>query len=209
MKSILQEASSVAKAIDKAWHAAGMPEEFTVKVFEIEKKNFLGFVKSPSVISIIYDPRKAFKGQSQKEKELKHSSSQHQPEQSYSHKRDDYHSYRQKKSITKDRPYYKNGYSEENESSQAQQDQGGWQPEMLMDVSRWLKETTEILKVNSRFEHSNYQNILKIDFQGPVLPEIEYEQMLFASLSHLLLQFLKKKYKNQGKSLRILISSSR
>jgi predicted RNA-binding protein Jag len=217
MKSILQEASSVAKAIDKAWHAVGMPEEFTIKVFEIEKKNFFGFVKSPAVVSIIYDPRKVFKGS--KERDSK--PSQHQQEASTSYHKKEEYSYKQKRAISKDRPSYKqnqsNQYNNQHEETityydhqqSSAQDQASWQPEMIMDVNRWLKEMVEILKVESRFEYSTDQNILHIDFNQPVLLEVEYEQMLFASFAHLLLQFLKRKYKNQIRNLRILISSKR
>jgi len=58
MKSMLYEASSVMKAIEKAWAESGHPSEFTVKVLEREEKNFFGFTKKPAVVSIAYDPRK-------------------------------------------------------------------------------------------------------------------------------------------------------
>ncbi len=42
MKSIMEEASSILKAIEKGWNRAGKPQEFTVKVFEEPEHNFLG-----------------------------------------------------------------------------------------------------------------------------------------------------------------------
>ena len=46
MKSIMEEASSVAKAIEKGWQRAGKPQEFTVKVFEEPQKNFIGLTRA-------------------------------------------------------------------------------------------------------------------------------------------------------------------
>ena len=57
MKSMVQEGSSVAKAIDKAWELAGKPSEFTIKVMQVEERNFFGMVKKSAVVSIVYEPR--------------------------------------------------------------------------------------------------------------------------------------------------------
>src|SRR5258708_17435903 len=58
MKSMLHEASSVIKAIEKAWIESGKPLEFTINIHEVEEKNFFGFTKRPAIVSITYDPRK-------------------------------------------------------------------------------------------------------------------------------------------------------
>ena len=52
MKSIMQEASSVAKAIEQAWIAAGKPQEFTVKVFEEAERNFFGLTTKTAKVAI-------------------------------------------------------------------------------------------------------------------------------------------------------------
>ncbi|MBM3893476.1 hypothetical protein FJ365_03710 [Candidatus Dependentiae bacterium] len=57
MKSMLHEASSVAKAIEKAWAESGKPREFTINVLEPGVKNFFGFSKLPAIISITFDPK--------------------------------------------------------------------------------------------------------------------------------------------------------
>lgn len=50
MKSIVQEASSVAKAIEQGWQKAGCPAQFSIKILELPEKNFFGFtVKSAKV----------------------------------------------------------------------------------------------------------------------------------------------------------------
>ncbi len=57
MKSMLHEASSVAKAIEKAWAESGKPREFTINVLEPGVKNFFGFSKLPAIVSITFDPK--------------------------------------------------------------------------------------------------------------------------------------------------------
>ena len=57
MKSMLQEGSTIFKAIEKAWRNCGEPEEFTIKILEYGDKSFFGITKKPAVISINYDTR--------------------------------------------------------------------------------------------------------------------------------------------------------
>ena len=54
MKSIVEEASSIAKAIENGWIRAGKPQEFTVRIFEESEKNFLGFSKKPAKVGFFY-----------------------------------------------------------------------------------------------------------------------------------------------------------
>ena len=56
MKSLVEEASTIAKAIEKAWIAAGKPQSFSIKIFEHPETNFLGFVKKSAKIGIFFEP---------------------------------------------------------------------------------------------------------------------------------------------------------
>ncbi len=55
MKSLVEEASTVAKALEKAWTRAGKPQEFSVKVFEEQETNFLGFTKKSAKVGIFFE----------------------------------------------------------------------------------------------------------------------------------------------------------
>ena len=56
MKSLLQEGSSVMKAIQEAWDKVGKPEEFSIKILKNEEHRFLGITwKNSVVVSISYD----------------------------------------------------------------------------------------------------------------------------------------------------------
>ena len=58
MKSLMEEASSVSKAIENGWTNAGKPKEFTVKVYEEAEKNFFGMTSKPAKVGIFFtEPR--------------------------------------------------------------------------------------------------------------------------------------------------------
>ena len=54
MKSIIEEASSIVKAIEAAWIRAEKPHEFSVKIFEEPEKNFFGMVTKSAKIALIF-----------------------------------------------------------------------------------------------------------------------------------------------------------
>src|SRR5579871_434726 len=57
MKSIMEQASSIVKAIEKAWISANKPKEFSVKIFEQEEKNFFGMTTKPAKIGIFFSEK--------------------------------------------------------------------------------------------------------------------------------------------------------
>jgi len=57
MKSIMEQASSIMKAIEKAWISADNPTEFSVKIFEKEEKNFFGMTTTPAKIGIFFSEK--------------------------------------------------------------------------------------------------------------------------------------------------------
>lgn len=55
MKSLVEEASSITKAIEKAWIRAGQPQSFSVKIFETPEVGFLGFTKKSAKVGIFFE----------------------------------------------------------------------------------------------------------------------------------------------------------
>jgi predicted RNA-binding protein Jag len=56
MKSIMEEASTISKAIENAWNRAGQPQEFTIKILELPKTSFFGLKTSKSAkIALIFN----------------------------------------------------------------------------------------------------------------------------------------------------------
>lgn len=65
MKSLVEEASTITKAVEKAWIRAGKPAEFTVKVFEEPKHNFFGMTTKSAKIAIFFKSSPAAAHQSE------------------------------------------------------------------------------------------------------------------------------------------------
>ena len=57
MKSIMEEASSIFKAIENAWNRAGQPQDFSVKVFEEPQRNFFGMTVKSAKIGLFFDEK--------------------------------------------------------------------------------------------------------------------------------------------------------
>ena len=57
MKSVLHEASSILKAIEKAWEASGKPSEFSVKILEEGERKFFFFSNKPAIVSIAFEQK--------------------------------------------------------------------------------------------------------------------------------------------------------
>jgi hypothetical protein len=57
MKSIIVEASSIAKAVEQGWQKAGQPKEFTIKVFQESQKNIFGLTKESAKIGFFFDDK--------------------------------------------------------------------------------------------------------------------------------------------------------
>lgn len=63
MKSVIHEASSIAKAIEQGWVKAGKPKDFTVKIFEEPQKNFIGFTVKNAKVGIFVEDRQQPRGE--------------------------------------------------------------------------------------------------------------------------------------------------
>lgn len=61
MKSIVHEGSSIAKAVEQGWIKAGKPAEFTIKVLEEAKKNFIGLTTHSAKIALYFDEKRVAK----------------------------------------------------------------------------------------------------------------------------------------------------
>lgn len=56
MKSLVEEASTITKAIEKAWTRAGKPQSFSVKIFENPEVGFLGLTtKKSAKVGIFFE----------------------------------------------------------------------------------------------------------------------------------------------------------
>jgi predicted RNA-binding protein Jag len=201
MKSMLHEASSVLKAIEKAWVDSGKPLEFTIRILEQGEKNFLGMTKSPAIVSIAYDPNRQPKGFTKKEFEQPQKMKQVQVRQKFE-TRDGRGEVRPRQQIQG-----QNQRPPSMPEMRSQQQEDVWTADMVTDIKGLLKESMEHLGVATAYEVKVDRRVLQIMFDQNILASATDERQFFISLSYLLLQILKKKHKRKLRGYHLVINS--
>ena len=228
MKSVLEEGTSVPKAIEKAWVSAGRPEEFTIKVFETDQRNFFGFLKKAAVVTILFDPRKTPQGT----KEAREQSSRRRERGGQQarerrgrdgDKRDGGRDRSRSAQPAKraDRPEQKPRQEQKPQAPKPEQTAAPakqevakkvkeqWTPELIEQMTDELKTVCGMLKIDEPSKVGARGSTLRIEFSKPVIEEVEFERMLFSSFAHLLFQFVKREHRSKLRGLRIALSSGR
>lgn len=215
MKSMLQEASSIVKAVEKAWNEAGKPQEFTIKILEEGEKGFLGLTGGrPAVVSITYQPLKGKKTKIDFEKDL-----MQVDKKSYKQSVQPQKTQKQSSGImgsffgtkTSEKPQNVAVRREQIQQKQKQQQvekEVAWRKEFVDNVNIWLKEIMmHAMGIDITIDVKHDQRILNVFIDKRVFKDFEEEKLFFISLSHLLMQFLKRKYKKKFTNYYLIIHS--
>jgi predicted RNA-binding protein Jag len=218
MKSMLQEASSVLKAVEKAWNEAGNPQEFTIKILEKGEKGFLGLSGGrPAVVSITYQPIRDIRKPRefvQKDAFQKDKRYQQQPKpvtqvaKKPSGILDSLFGKKVEKPQQQQRPQQQKIVQPSSGQPAGQSKRmDAWRKEFVDNVSIWLKEMMQIMGVDVTINFKHDQRILNVFIDKRVFKDSEEEKLFFISLSHLLMQFLKRKYKKKFANYYLIIHS--
>ena len=229
---MLHEASSIFKAIEKAWEQSGKPEIFSIKILEQGKQGFLWFGGRPAIVSITYDPKQ----QSLRSTQNKPHNNQRQQErkqqpQAHSQQRPS-QSLRTPQQPVKHEPLRTVGITPKEKTStparqelrtkntltpnlannpvhhQSLQEQSIWTQELADQVTTWLQEFATIITGSQvPFTVTMENKNLHIAFAQGLLDNKENEKNLFMSFAYLLIQALKKKCKKKLRGFHLLITS--
>lgn len=198
MKSIMEQATSVAKAIEKGWARAGKPQEFTVKVFEEAQKNFFGFTKKPAKIGIFFQepttqPTRHQKDRAQQNTPKKFTATPSQPAKAVPSRQPVTH-HQSERSTTKP----------ENSSTTTP-----WSPELIQTAQEWVKDSLQLMNLSSiSFTTEVDRYALKFHFQKPLMELQEKEKLLFRSWAYLIMQAVRQKFKRPLKGLKVILTSN-
>lgn len=219
MKSIIEEATSVIKAVETAWNRAGNPEEFSIKVFELPHKNFFGITTKKAKIGIFFDEAGIIPvGTVQKEKK-EPAAKKHQPvpamQQTSSQS-----TQRPQKEVRKPvqrktsqpvpaHPVQKEIVEQtvpqekaEEQTTALVMDQ--WTPESAQAVEEWIKNSLSLLGLSeARYTTSMHGAVLQFIFTAPVMEDFSKERQLFRSFIYLIMAFLRNKYKADIRQLKL------
>jgi len=221
MKSIIEQASSIIKAIEKAWNQADNPKEFSIKIFEKEEKNFFGLTTKPAKIGIFYtdkpiiheksvpkprleikEPRPNIKESAPKQAPTLEKSQQDRLEQV----RTEQPHPTQQKPIARPSAPSQNNRSENTPAEKPQRVAAAWNDTMVNSTQTWLKKTLALMGMTAiTFTTEIAGKNLKLTFNQPLLSESAHEQQLFRSFAHLIMSSLRNQYKQEIKDLKVIL----
>jgi len=177
MRSIIQEASSIAKAIEQGWQKAGQPQNFSIKVLELEEKNFLGMIKKPAKIAFFFEevtrPVRELKKQTTPKKRIERKIE------------------KKPKKIVK-KPVKKSPWTDPMINAAKK-----W----TQDVTHMMKFS------HIKYSTTTFKNNIKFHFEAPLLTNKNEQKILFSSFALLLMQTLRNKFKKQLRNLNAVFTT--
>lgn len=222
MKSIIQEASSIAKAVEQGWLKAGQPQEFSVKVLELPERNFIGFTTRSAKVALLFHDKKE-----EQQKDVAHKNRQPQQQRAPQRQaperevRQQQQVERQQRPVRQERPERverKEQFesrerqdvrqSQEHQERRQNQYQPLWTDAMVTEAQAWLETTLKLMDKSAiAFTIEPQQFHLRIVLTGALsTEEPEKEKHVLASLSALLLETLKRKFRKQLRGHKIVIT---
>ncbi len=214
MKTIVEEASSIFKAIEKGWIKAGKPESFSVKIYEQPQKNFIGMTTRSAKVGIFFNNEPIQTTSSKQEKferrEPRHTQERHQKTERPERKQE---------RSEKPSPVQKQQHQqrpaapaqpkpqpvvEKKEKSQLE----FWTPEMIELSNNWLNTTLDLMNLAQPFTLEPTGHQLRVLFTKPLFEFSEKERQMLRSFSILLLQALRHKFARPLRGFKIILIPS-
>lgn len=220
---MLHEASSIINAIEKAWTESGKPSEFTIKILEEGEKGFLGFAKRPAIVSITFNAVRAPEKNKFKERDLQ----QKRPRPDYAPRQLDRNERNQQQPdrtrpqsadtqefIRRQQQSASSKAGQANVEKKAAQSQGPlspeesqiWVAEWVSYVSQGLTDLLKVLPFQANFTTKIDNKILSVMFDKPLMENEDENRAVSASISYILMQYLKRKYKKKFRGYQILVT---
>ncbi len=181
MKSIMEQASSITKAIEKAWNRAGKPQDFSIKIFEHAEKNFLGLTTKPAKIGIFFEDKPVSVPSKERKFRKKYPPTQaKRPAPAQPPTKQPRKPFVQKRTV--------------------------WNDEMVNTAQDWVKKSLSLMGLpNIQFKAIVIGNNLKFEFDAPVIGNRMKEKQLFRSFAYLIMATLRNKFRNELRELKIIL----
>lgn len=213
MKSILQEASTIAKAIEQAWKEAGEPQQFSVKILELPQRNFIGITTRSAKIALMFaEIPKVTEVQSARQTVSHTHKKQHQVREKVQNRpiepkvveRIERQASMQEPPVQKREPIQK----EQKESRKKLE--GLWNDEIIKFAQDWFAKIVQYMgytDVTFTIEQQHFY--LRITLNKPILSDASQEKYLLASLSLLALSTIKKHFRKALRGHKIVITHAK
>lgn len=181
MKTIVEEASSIIKAIEKGWIKAGKPDTFSIKIYEHPEKNFIGMTTRSAKVGIFFNGEQPAPAHKVEQRPL-------QPKRAASPKQMPQPTPAEKPTVAK-----------------KEREHEFWNQDMLNTSTQWLNTTIKNINNNASFTVEPTGHHLRIVFNQPLLENKDKERQLLRSFSILLLQTLRNKFKRPLRGFKIVL----
>lgn len=203
MKSLMEEASTIFKAIEKGWINAGKPKEFTIKVYEEPEKNFIGMTVKSAKIGIFFtEPQNV----DQRARTAKPVVTQRPQRTSVERER----IVREPKKIEpRKEEFYPENLEESKELREERKEDLGpiWNDEMVSSTKEWVGDILSLMGLSKvPFTINPKRFHLRIEFTGSVLENKDRQKHLFAILSGLIMTMLKRQHKRPLRGYKIVLT---
>jgi len=199
MKSIVEEASSIVKAIEKAWIRAGKPLSFQVKILEESKRNFFGMTVKSAKIGFFFA----------KEAEPVRRPARTEPrrDRSYSSPRE-VREVRERTEVKRPEPQRPERREQPREQRESKP-KSRWSPEMVSTSKDWLEQnlrTMGLSRISFSLDAKGYY--LRVVFSEPLAIDRAKEQQLYKSFAHLIMQMLRTKFRKGFTGFKVVLKSA-
>lgn len=232
MKSLVQEATTIQKAIENAWHKANKPATFHVKVLEEPERNFLGMVTRSAKIAITFEQKTqqetekydegVKKAQSKQQTSQRKHVDKKQPEKHKQHaKQEDSRKTKQQTDHThtsqkQEKSGQKAEKKEQQKAEQKSKQQGKpgkekpqsqWTSEKVKHAQQWLQNVLAKMGYENISFTIEPQNLyLRIELSDRLLTQKDKEKQLLASLSSLMMATMQRHYKGSFRGHKIVLT---
>jgi len=195
MKSIIEEASSISKAIENAWKRADQPSDFTVRVFEIPQKNIFGFTTKSAKIGIFFEENK--KNIAEPKKKDRPKQIVPQPKEKQIH---------QQNTQPRQQPARAPAAKQPTNTTATDAHYEPWNKEMVTYAQQWLDTLCKQLAIASSFTIDPQKYLLKIEFDKAIFEQEEKNRAFFRNCAHLLMQSVRNTFKRPLKGFKIVLT---
>jgi predicted RNA-binding protein Jag len=183
MKSIMEEASSISKAIDLAWNRAGKPAQFSVKVLEEPERNLFGLTVKSAKIALFFEERRT----------------------SESHVRPLEKKRPQRPEVPQVKQQEQKQRAPE-QPKQSKRQRPTWNDDLAQEAKDWVNGTLKALNL----EHISYTatisgSAIKFIFESSPTGTQAKDRMLFSSFATLILATLRNRHKRQIRNLKVIL----
>jgi len=222
----MEEASSIAKAIEKGWARAGKPQEFTVKVFEEPEKNFIGLTTKPAKIGLFFQesaiqaPKNSFKDRPQASGPTRYadknsSSNADKQHRKPVHQEPQLRPMRQEP-VAQQKNHARTSQPERNSehvrpeshSPKREHSTTPWSDELVGSAREWVNDSLKVMGSDASFSVEVDRYALKLQFSKLITANHDKEKMLFRSWAYLIMQASRQRYKRPLKGLKVILMSN-